>query len=113
MAGPVVINEINGKFRGVGIVDQFEFLPGSVSLVITYNPADKPNPGKVDLECDTSFVPVSFKAEPGRQYKVEYELGKSQWEVWIMDETSNKAVSERSVGLVKTKSGKLLMDISS
>lgn len=113
MTGPVVINQINGNFRGVGIVKQFEFVPGTITLMVTYNPADKPNPGKIDLECDTSYVPVSFSAEAGRRYKIGYELEQAQWKVWVLDVESKKIVSDKVVGKVKTKSGKFLMDISS
>jgi len=111
LGNPVQINEINGKFRGVGYVEKFEFLPGEVSILAAYNPADKPTPGKLDLECDVSFVPLTFMAKANTKYKIDYKIGKVDWTVWVKEETSNKAVSRKQTGKIKTKSGKLLVDL--
>ena len=111
LGSPVQINEINGKFRGVGYVKKFEFLPGEVSILAAYNPADKPNPGKLDLECDVSFVPLTFMAKANTKYKIDYEIGRSNWTVWVKEENSNKIVSKKQTGKIKTKSGKFLIDL--
>lgn len=108
---PVQINEINGEFRGVGYVEQFSFLPGEVSILAAYNPADKPTPGKLDLECDVSFVPLTFMAKVDTKYQVDYVIGKADWTVWVKEERSNKVVTKKQVGKIKTKSGKYLIDL--
>lgn len=108
---PVQINEINGKFRGVGYVEKFEFLPGEVSILAAYNPADKPTPGKLDLECDISFVPLTFMAKANTKYQIDYEIGKVNWTVWVKEEKSNKVITKKQIGKIKTKSGKFLVDL--
>lgn len=111
LGSPVQINEINGEFRGVGYVEKFEFLPGNVSILAAYNPADKPNPGKLDLECDVSFVPLTFKAKANTKYQIDYKIGKTHWTVWVKEEKSRKVVSKKQIGKIKTKSGKFLIDL--
>ncbi|MBV1914150.1 MAG: hypothetical protein KUG72_02120 [Pseudomonadales bacterium] len=111
LGNPVQINEINGNFRGVGYVEKFTFLPGKVSILAAYNPADKPTPGKLDLECDVSFVPLTFNAKADTKYLIDYQIDKVDWTVWIKEETSNKIVSKKQTGKIKTKSGEYLIDL--
>lgn len=87
---PAVINNIDGKFRGIGNLDSHEFLPGPHVLKIHFVSAVAGT-----MYYSTDPVILSFNAAPGATYQLEARADSTmkKWIAWIKEEASGSVVS--------------------
>ena len=71
--GKVYVSEINGKWRGLGAKDWYEFLPGPVTLEVSYN-------SKVSVG---NAIIVKADLEAGKSYMLRHAISNGIWRAWI------------------------------
>jgi len=86
-----VINDIDGKFRGIGDLDRHEFLPGSHTLLIHFMSA-----ATGTMRYSPEPQRLTFDAKPGGTYILitRTDPGERQWTAWIEDTSTNQVVSK-------------------
>jgi hypothetical protein len=78
-----IIEDVDGKWRGLGMIERYELLPGEHSITCSLH-----NPLKTSKK-----VTVYFKAGKGKQYVAEALTNGKRWTVQIRNKESNKIVS--------------------
>lgn len=69
--------KINGKFRGIGTSDRYEFLPGTVFLKVNYTD------GSSGAIVSGKPIELMFDAEKGKVYSLKYKLMAGSWISWV------------------------------
>lgn len=88
---PAVINNIDGKFRGIGDLDTHEFLPGPHVLKVHFVKGDRSG-----LHYSPDPVTLSFTAEAGASYKLIAKADEEmkRWIAVITEENTGNIVSK-------------------
>ena len=71
--GQFYVSQINGKDRGIGMSDRYEFLPGPVSILVNYSSATlfgKP-------------IEINETLSAGKVYSLKFKIYKDSWKAWI------------------------------
>ncbi|WP_124458614.1 hypothetical protein [Variovorax sp. KBW07] len=86
-----VINEIDGRFRGIGALDRHEFLPGRHTLAVQFMSA-----ATGFLRFSSVPVRLAFDAKAGRDYVLITRTtpGQTAWTAWIVDVLTDEIVAE-------------------
>lgn len=86
--GGISVVKINGKFRGIGTSDRYEFLPGTVSIKVNYTDARS---GEI---VSGRSIELTFGAEEGEVYSLKYKLMAGSWIAWVEEKKTGVTVSE-------------------
>jgi hypothetical protein len=78
-----ILERVDGKWRGAGLFDRYELLPGEHSITCSLHSPMR----------SSKYITVYFKAEAGKKYVAEAINGGSWWSMQIRDKITNQAVS--------------------
>ena len=85
----VGVNEVDGKFRGLGLIDRYELIPGDRTLTVRL----------VKGLASAAPLKLKFTAVAGETYQLKYEIRRvsettGTWSAWIIRKGDGKSVSE-------------------
>lgn len=84
----LIISHINGKHRGLGTSDRYDFLPGPTTLTVGYIASTS------STITSTKPIELTVDFEAGKKYQLMYKLGGGSWKAWVIESSSKKTVSE-------------------
>jgi hypothetical protein len=92
---PVIVQGIDGRGRGIGFVERYEFLPGPHQLTVVYVQGFDTSVGGLCLE---------FVALAGRTYALASRQNHSNrtWEAWVLDTETREVASRPCVEGVRS-----------
>jgi len=84
------IHTIDGKWRGIGDLKRYDFLPGEHTLKVYYGPV-----GSFVHAADYLTLTVNLK--PGRTYDLVFtaDLAKKKWNAFVIDALSGEMASQQ------------------
>ena len=83
MHSPFILEDVDGKWRGMGVIERYELLPGEHSITCTLH-----NPFLTSAK-----ITIFFKAEANKTYIAHAKVGNSRWAMLIIEKATQKVVS--------------------
>ncbi len=83
----LIISHINGKHRGLGTSDRYDFLPGKTTITVGYIGST------ASTITSTKPIDLNVNFEAGKKYQVKYSLDGRSWKAWVVDLDSGEKVS--------------------
>lgn len=83
--GGLIVQKVDGKWRGFGAIQRYELLPGEHTLTIAYFDGVFMGTGK---------LLVKFNAESGKTYSLRGRSEGLRWSAAVADKESGAIVSE-------------------
>ena len=83
----LIISHINGKHRGLGTSDRYDFLPGPTTITVGYIASSS------SAITSTKPIDLTVDFEAGKKYQLMYKVGGGNWKAWVIESSSNKVVS--------------------
>lgn len=82
------IHTIDGKWRGIGNLKRYEFLPGTHTLKVYYGPVGT-------FEHAEDYLTMSVDLKPGRTYDLIFtaDEAKEKWNAFVIDALTGEMVS--------------------
>lgn len=84
----LIISHINGKHRGLGASDRYDFLPGKAILTVGYVASNS------STITSTKPIDLTVNFEAGKRYQLEHSLEGRTWRAWVTDVKTGKIASE-------------------
>jgi hypothetical protein len=90
-----IIQDVDGKYRGLGIFEEYILTPGSHTIRLSGAIAIDTGPIVEHSLVAKHFVDVSFNAESGKRYVIDvsFDIARKTWGSFIVDKETGNIVS--------------------